>query len=142
MRRLLSSLAAIGITALPVTAGAQVPVPSWPEVKLATTATLHIPPGMQLREDQIRYPDFRIYRVFDRDTELLGVYLGNAPSFPHRDAAATVTIGSCTGLSAVTREGNCISRDVLLQIKSRDGFPTALHVFYRKLNADMAVQGD
>jgi hypothetical protein len=97
---------------------------------------------MELREDQIRYPDFRIYRVFNLGTELLGVYLGNAPNFPNRPAAAPVAIGACTGLSAVAQEGNSINRDVLLEIKRRDGFPTAMHVFYRKLSADAAVQGD
>ncbi len=97
---------------------------------------------MELREDQIRYPDFRIYRVFNLGTELLGVYLGNAPNFPNRHAGAAIAIGSCTGLSAVTREDNSINRDVLLEIKSRDGFPTAMHVFYRKLSAEPAEQGD
>lgn len=123
-------------------AEAQAPDPLWREVKLATIATLHIPPGTELREDQIRYPDFRIYRVFNLDAELLSVYLGNAPNFPNRDAATPVAIGSCTGLSAVAGEGDSINRDVLLEIKSRDGFPTAMHVFYRKLNADTAQQGD
>jgi hypothetical protein len=31
---------------------------------------------------------------------------------------------------------------VLLQIKSRDGFPTAMHVFYSTLSADTAEEGD
>jgi len=45
-------------------------------------------------------------------------------------------------LSALTEEGDSISRELLQQIRRRHGFPTALHVFYRKLNADTAVQGD
>ena len=133
---------AAGMALWTVVAGAQAPDPSWREVKLATIATLRVPPRMALREDQIRYPDFRIYRVFNLGTELLGIYLGNAPNFPNRQAGAVTAIGSCTGLSAVTREGNSINRDVLLEIKSRDGFPIAMHVFYRKLSGDTAEQGD
>jgi hypothetical protein len=131
-----------GLALWTVVAGAQAPDPLWRDVKLARIATLRIPPGMELREDQIRYPDFRIYRVFNLGAELLGIYLGNAPNFPNRHAAAAVAIGSCTGLSAVTREGNSINRDVLLEMKSRNGFPTAMHVFYRKLSAETAEQGD
>ena len=142
MLRLLDCAVAAGMTLWTVVAGAQAPDASWREVKLATVATLRIPAGMELREDQIRYPDFRIYRVFNLGKELLGIYLGNAPNFPNRNAAASVAIGSCTGLNAVALEGNSINRDVLLEIKSRDGFPTAMHVFYRKLNADTAEQGD
>jgi hypothetical protein len=142
MRRSLGCAVATGMALWTVVAGAQAPDPSWREVKLATIATLRVPPGMEWREDQIRYPDFRIYRVFNLGTELLGIYLGNAPNFPNRQAGAVLAIGSCTGLSAVIREGNSISRDVLLEIKSRDGFPTAMHLFYRKLNADTAEQGD
>jgi hypothetical protein len=141
-RRTLGCAVAAGVALWTVVAGAQAPDPSWRDVKLATIATLRIPPGTELREDKIRYPDFRIYRVFNLGTELLGIYLGNAPNFPNRNAAVPVRIGSCVGLSAVARDGNGINRDVLLEIKSRDGFPTALHVFYRKLNADTAEQGD
>ena len=140
MRRSLGCAVAAGMWT--VVAGAQTPDPSWREVKLATIATLRIPTGTELREDQIRYPDFRIYRVFNIGSELLGIYLGNAPNFPNRQAAAPVAIGVCTGLSAVTREGDSINRDVLLEIKSRAGFPTAMHVFYRKLGAEAAEQGD
>lgn len=140
--RALGCAVAAGMGLWTVVAGAQAPDPSWREVKLATIATLRIPPGMELREDQIRYPDFRIYRVFNHSTELLGIYLGNAPNFPNRHAAVAVMIGSCTGLSAVAHDGNSINRDVLLEIKSRDGFPGAMHVFYRKLSADTAEQGD
>ncbi len=142
MRRALGCAVAAGIALSTVVAGAQVSDPAWREVKLATIATLRIPPGMELREDQIRYPDFRIYRVFNLDAEMLGIYLGNAPNFPNRHAAVAVAIGPCTGLSAVAQEGNSIDRDVLLEIKSRDGFPTTIHVFYRKLSANMAEQGD
>lgn len=141
-RRSLGYAVAAGIALWTMVACAQASDPSWREMKLATIATLHIPPGMELREDQIRYPDFRIYRVFNLDAELLGIYLGNAPNFPNRHAAAAVAIGACTGLSAVAPEGNGINRDVLLEIKSRDGFPTAMHMFYRKLTADRAEQGD
>jgi hypothetical protein len=141
-RRALGLAVTAGMASWAVVAGAQAPGASWREVKLATIATLRIPPGTELREDQIRYPDFRIYRVFNLGAELLGIYLGNAPNFPNRDAAAAVTIGSCVGLSAVAPDGNGINRDVLLEIKSRDGFPTAMHVFYRKLSADTAEQGD
>jgi hypothetical protein len=74
-------------------AGAQAPDPSWREVKLATIATLRIPPGMELRADQIPYPDFRIYRVFNVGAELFGIYLGNAPNFPNRNSAAAVAVG-------------------------------------------------
>src|SRR5215469_5162378 len=81
MRRLLSSIAAI-VAAWAERAGAQTPDPSWRKVKLATTPSLRIPPAVELRQDQIRYPDFRIYRVFIRDTELLGVFRGNAAMQP------------------------------------------------------------
>ena len=142
MLRSLGCAAAAGLALWTGAAGAQAPDPSWREVKLATIATLRIPPGTKLREDQIRYPDFRIYRVFNLSVELLGIYLGNAPDFANRHAALAVAIGSCSGLSAVAREGNSINRDVLLEIKRRDGFPTAMHMFCRKLSADAAEQGD
>ena len=143
MRRALGCAVAAGLASWTGAAGAQAPDPSWRDVKLATIAALRIPPGMELREDQIRYPDFRIYRLFNLGAELLlGIYLGNAPNFPNRNAAVPVAIGACTGLSYVGQEGNSINRDVLLEIKSRDGFPTAMHVFYRKLSADTAEQGD
>jgi hypothetical protein len=141
-RRALRFTAAVGMALWAVAAAAQLPDLTWREVKLATIATLRIPVGMESREDQIRYPDFRIYRIFNLRTELLGIYLGNAPNFHNRNTAETISIGPCTGLSAVTREGNSINRDVLLEIKSRSGFPTALHMFYRKLNVDTARQGD
>jgi hypothetical protein len=60
MRRSLGWAVTAGMALWTVVAGAQAPDPSWRDVKLATIATLRIPPGMELREDQIRYPDFRI----------------------------------------------------------------------------------
>ena len=42
----------------------------------------------------------------------------------------------------MAREGNSINLTCCWQIKSRDGFPTAMHVFYSKLSADTAEQGD
>lgn len=98
MLRSLGCGAAVGMTAWKIAAGAPAPDLSWQEIKLATIATLRIPRGMELWKNLVRYPDFRIYRVFNLGAELLGIYLGNAPNFPNRSAAAAVAIGSCPEL--------------------------------------------
>lgn len=109
--------------------------------QIGSVASITIPDGTEFRKDK-PMPDFSVYYVVRGAGTLLGIYVGNAPSYQANTPNESIKMAGCPATSVRSFANGVHGRDILISLGRGYDFPHWLHLFYRNLDADAALLAD
>lgn len=89
-------------------------------------AHIALPDDVKIESDPTRRPDFYLYALTRSDRQIMGIYFGSAPQVLDKKFERTIRIGGCDAHLSERRDGKN-SVDVVLPVRSKDGFPQYFH---------------
>jgi hypothetical protein len=109
------------------------------KARLGDLAEIQLPSQASLEESSTKLPDFSLYYVKRKDKNLLGIYVGNAPSVDQDKLRTEYDFGGCVGRVSEERAANGTSLDAVIKLRGA-AFPKFVHFFSRGLSTQEVAE--